>query len=46
MGFFASKVLLSAVELKLFTILARAPATSQELVQSLAHDVQTRIVRR
>jgi precorrin-6B methylase 2 len=36
MGFFASKVLLSAVELKLFTMLAREPATSKELVQSLA----------
>jgi precorrin-6B methylase 2 len=36
MGFFASKVLLSAVELKLFTTLAKKPATCRELVQSLA----------
>ena len=36
MGFFASKVLLSAVELKLFTTLAKGPATCRELVQSLA----------
>jgi predicted O-methyltransferase YrrM len=36
MGFFASKVLLSAVELKLFTTLGQQPATCQELARSLA----------
>ncbi len=36
MGFFASKVLLSAIELQVFTRLAKAPATCRELVQSLA----------
>jgi precorrin-6B methylase 2 len=35
MGFFASKVLLSAVELGLFTTLAKEPATWQELARSL-----------
>jgi precorrin-6B methylase 2 len=38
MGFFASKVLLSAVELGLFTTLAKEPATWQELARSLKLD--------
>lgn len=36
MGFFASKTLLSAVELKLFTALARQPMTGAEIARSLA----------
>ena len=36
MGFFASKVLLSAIELKLFTLLAKKPATWQEAARALA----------
>ena len=35
MGFFASKTLLSAVELKLFTALAKQPMTGAELARSL-----------
>ena len=35
MGFFASKVLLSAVELQLFTILADKPATSRDIAMAL-----------
>lgn len=36
MGFFASKTLLSAIELKLFTALARSPMTAAEIARSLA----------
>lgn len=36
MGFFASKTLLSAIELKLFTALARQPMTGAEIARSLA----------
>jgi len=36
MGFFASKTLLSAVELGLFTELARRPMTGAEIAGSLA----------
>jgi precorrin-6B methylase 2 len=36
MGFFASKTLLSAIELKLFTALARGPMTGAEIAGSLA----------
>ncbi|QIG47094.1 methyltransferase [Nordella sp. HKS 07] len=36
MGFFASKALLSAIELKLFTALARQPMTGAEIAHSLA----------
>lgn len=35
MGFFASKVLLSAVELELFSVLASRPLTARELAQAL-----------
>jgi len=36
MGFFASKTLLSAVELGLFTELAKQPMTGAEIVRTLA----------
>lgn len=36
MGFFASKTLLSAIELKLFTALAQGPMTAAEIARSLA----------
>jgi precorrin-6B methylase 2 len=36
MGFFASKTLLSAIELKLFTALARSPMTAAEIARNLA----------
>lgn len=36
MGFFASKTLLSAIELKLFTALARGPMTMAEIAKSLS----------
>lgn len=36
MGFFASKTLLSAIELKLFTTLAQGPMTGAEITRSLA----------
>ena len=35
MGFWASKTLLSAVELELFTVLARAPLTAQGIAEAL-----------
>jgi hypothetical protein len=35
MGFWASKTLLSAVELELFTVLARAPLTAQGMAEAL-----------
>ena len=35
MGFFASKTLLSAVELKLFTLLAPGPKTGQQIAEDL-----------
>jgi precorrin-6B methylase 2 len=36
MGFFSSKTLLSAIELKLFTVLARQPMTAAEIARNLA----------
>jgi len=36
MGFWASKTLLSAVELELFTVLARGPLTAQGIAEALA----------
>ena len=35
MGFWASKTLLSAVELELFSVLARSPLTAQGLAETL-----------
>src|SRR5450755_2732024 len=36
MGFWASKTLLSAVELELFTVLAKEPLTASQIAKSLA----------